>query len=112
MNISFLAANKPLVKYFQLALGKIETQPYPLVSRFTSYEVPVNSLSDFYAAMLMHAANGHCLLKGELNKQLVNESRAEHTETNAPTSYVLFDLDGIAGLDPEQFMGKIGLSEV
>lgn len=112
MKVFFLSANQPLVKYFQQILGQLDRSPYPSVKLFTSHEVHINSLQDFYMALTAHAVQGHCLLKGQLNQKLTNESRARHTDSVIDTNWILFDLDGIANITPDLFMERIGLGDI
>jgi hypothetical protein len=93
MNISFLTANSRLAKTFTPE----KTEPYPHVSKFTSHTHNINTINDFYTHINHYAALGGCLLKGELTKELVNESRAGSTHSNTPTQWVVMDFDR---LDP------------
>ena len=45
-----------------------------------------------------HAALGHCLLKGELQRPLRHESRARSTSPPAPTDWIALDFDGVPGI--------------
>tara|TARA_R100000808_G_scaffold23123_1_gene50917 strand:- start:17592 stop:20075 length:2484 start_codon:yes stop_codon:yes gene_type:complete len=91
MELIFLSSKQKLVK-------EISTQgvtPYPLVKNFTSHTEMVNDCDEFYDALTTHAQQGHCLHKGVLKKKLKNSPRAGIADRNAPTDYIVFDLDGL-----------------
>lgn len=81
----------PLTKSFT-ATSK---SSYPNVSDFTSHTYKVSSIQDFYGHITHHANLGHCLLKGEVSRPLIKESRAKSTDAQTHTSWVCFDLDGL-----------------
>jgi hypothetical protein len=94
MNITFLEAAVPLTKtYFLGTDNKIDKHAYPNIKHFTSHEEQCATLSDFYTAVKKHAALGHCLLKGQLDMPLINESRAGHTSSDAASDWVCLDFD-------------------
>ena len=49
-----------------------------------------------HQAIVHHAAQGNCLLKGNLRKQLQDESRAGATDRAGLTQFLALDFDGIA----------------
>lgn len=96
MKITFLSANMPLTKsYTKLADGAIEKSSYPNVWEVTSIDENVLDLKGFELAINKHAALGHCLLKGNVMKPLVSESRKGSTDRNATTEFLCLDIDGI-----------------
>lgn len=95
MKLHFLEASIPLTKRFSLVNKQVEKTSYPNVYEVTSHEVQVNSLKDFETALRKHAASAHCLVKGELNRPLVSESRAGSTDTNGSTQWLCLDIDGL-----------------
>ena len=96
MKLFFLEAPMALTKQIALtATGEIEKTPYPNAYEVTSHEEDITSLRGFEVALKTHAAHGHCLVKGELNRPLVAESRAGTTDTNAPTWWLCLDIDGL-----------------
>lgn len=100
MKVFFLAAGVPLTKSFSLnSDGTIEKSPYPLVKKFTSFQEEVDTIDDFYAAINKHAAYGRCLLKGQLNRVLLDESRAGAANPATATEWLCFDLDNIKSID-------------
>lgn len=96
MDIIFLEAAVPLTKtYARASDGSLVKTPYPFVWEFTSHSVKVNTLTALHAAMTKHAALGHCMLKGTIQRPLVQESRAGSTDTNSHTEFLVLDLDGL-----------------
>jgi hypothetical protein len=109
MKTTFLGASQPLTKTFSLdSAGQLVKGSYPLVNEFTSYEEDVATLKDFAEAIERHAAEGHCLLKGNTNKQLNSESRAGSTNSDEVTSWICLDFDGAADIrDLEEFFDSV-----
>ena len=96
MRVNFLGAadNTPLSKTFQeIAPGNYKENSYPHVARFNSIERNVKTLNEFYVQTVACAKEGMCLLKGELDRPLINESRAGHTDSSAATSWLCLDVD-------------------
>lgn len=125
MKITFLEANVPLTKsYTKLADGTIEKSSYPNVWEVTSHEENVLDLKGLEIAINKHAALGHCLLKGNVMRQLTRESRKDSTDRNATTEFLCLDIDGIEPIfqpDPaypgvpvtvETVMEALGLKDV
>ena len=97
-------------------LGKTFTptsvKAYPLVTEFNSHEYEVNSLTERFALLQEHAAKGHCMLRGDLQKMLVGESRRGQTNKHDPVDTFLLDLDGFA-LDTFRYpSGKLRANHV
>lgn len=110
MIFDFLEAadGTPLTKTFTKSNDSIQTQPYPFVRNFNSHRVDVSSLQDLYHHLVHHADMGHCLLKGQLDRELMNESRAAHTVASDLTSWVLLDLDFDDGwYDIDEFLAHM-----
>lgn len=109
MRMFFLAAGLPLTKTFtRLPTGEIEKSAYPLVKNFTSFEEWADGPPAFHAALLRHAALGHCLLKGLVKRALVEESRAGSTQPLDTTMWSCFDLDNMRGVaTPEDFIHQV-----
>lgn len=94
MKLTFLEASIPLTKTFSLDSNRqIHTEPYPLVKNFTSIEREYTTIEEFYGLLSIHADKKHCLLKGNLDRSLTNESRASHTNPVEPTNYLAIDCD-------------------
>lgn len=90
MKVTFLEADVPLTKQFT-ATSKTS---YPNVMNFTSHVEEINSIEELFAAIVTHADKGHCMIKGNLTRPLVNESRAKTTTPLEPTRLLVLDLDG------------------
>lgn len=96
MDVAVLSASQPIVKRYDLTpRGRLKKESYPHLSRFTSYKYPISNLRDLYTVITEHAKVGHCLLKGELQRDLEAESRAGATSPDSPTQWICLDLDGI-----------------
>lgn len=109
MKLTFLEAEVPLTKSFSLdPRGNLLKSSYPLVGEFTSHAETAKDLRSFADLLVKHADLGHCLLKGNVAKPLVMESRAGSTDSNAPTDWLCLDLDGAVELEnPEQLLDKV-----
>ena len=96
MEAYFLASDKPIVKAYQLnGHGNIKKKPYPFVSQFTSFKYSINSLQELAFCIQEFAAQGHCLLKGTLQRALKHESRAGSTSPDSLTDWICLDFDGV-----------------
>lgn len=110
MKAFFLEAAVPLTKTFRMEGNELKKIGHPRIIEYTSHERQFNNIDDLYALLKLHADKGHCFLKGELSRPLVNESRAGSTDANAPTRVLLLDLDGIRGIDDvDQFLTHFNL---
>lgn len=113
--ITFLSASLPLTKTIErLADGTIFKTPYPLVSNFTSKTRDINTIDEFYKALVTSATSARkpCLLKGEITRELSNESRKGTTRTNDPTSFVCLDLDRASFSTPAEVMRVLGMDDI
>lgn len=90
MLLNFLTSPKILAKEY-FADGRKE--PYPHVGLFTSHPHNIQDLSEFFILLNHYANKGGCLLKGDLTRQLNNESRQGSTDAAIPTHYVVHDVD-------------------
>src|SRR5574343_623648 len=96
MKVHFLSADKPIVKEYELNSAKeLVKHSYPFVYEVTSHEVNVANLADLHKAITKHSLLGNCLVKGELGRQLVAESRKGATNPDDKTEWICLDLDGI-----------------
>lgn len=107
MKISSLYADQKLSKVYN---NQVKTN-YPLVSRFTSEAHDVQVLDDLYTIVSQTADKGGCLIKGILSTDLVDQSRAGSTESDTPTEWVCFDLDGVDAPDIDTFLNQIGCGD-
>lgn len=115
MDLTFLEAECPLTKTFDIDDGNIATTPYPFVKNFTSHVECVTDHLQFSEALHRHAELGHCLLKGNLSSPLNHESRANKTDSVEPTHYLCLDLDfseAFFGGSVESFLNAIGIEGV
>lgn len=98
MQITFLEATNglPLSKHYSKVGG---FKPYPHVKAVTSHKyklsVDADGLQTFENLIREHGAKGHCLLKGNLKRDLVDESRAGQTNRTELTNLLVLDIDGI-----------------
>ena len=87
------ADGTPLTKRFVKHKGKLEVEPYPYVKNVNSARETVTSIEELLPILESRAAGGWCMLKGLLDRDLSNESRAGRTTAEAFTQWVLLDLD-------------------
>jgi len=98
LRITFLEATNglPLSKHYSKVSG---FKPYPHVKAVTSHQyklsVDADGLQTFENLIREHGAKGHCLLKGNLKRDLVDESRAGQTNRTELTNLLVLDIDGI-----------------
>ena len=114
INLTFLSANKPLTKtYIFDEKGNVESQPYPLSSSFTSHEVNLETIEDFYAQLITQGQHGRCLLRGNLERPITRESRAGLT-TQQAFNWMLLDFDGVdfKGRTIQDIMIELGIGDV
>lgn len=113
---SFLSSKTPLTKsYTKLPNGSIEKSSYPNVWEVTSHQETYATLTDFMSAINKHAALNNCLLKGNVLKPLVMESRKGSTDKNAATEFLCLDIDGIDPANnttPDSILRDMGLGDV
>lgn len=109
LNFIEAADGTPLTKTFFLnENGKVGTKPYPFVRNFNSYDETVESLQEFYDALVKHAHMGRCLVKGRLKSELNNQPRAGETDAFELTDYIVLDLDFADGFeDVDQFLSEL-----
>jgi len=109
MQITFLQAAMPLTKKFeQRSDGSIEKHSYPFAKNFTTHAEDVENLQDFANSLKKHADAQHCLLKGNVLKPLEDESRSGSTDSQAPTTWIVFDVDGMDNVvSAEQFVKQV-----
>lgn len=113
MNVFFLTADRPIVKsYTRNPDGSLEKQSYPFVYEVTSHEEHPAELKALAVLMLKYAKAGGCMVKGELNRSLVTESRKGSTDPDARTDWICLDLDGVENYQTvDLFLEDIGLGD-
>jgi hypothetical protein len=125
--LNFLQASVPLTKSYTLKAGELIKTPYPMTWEFSSHEHVCDDLKTLCSLLVEHAKHGHCMIKGELKRPLVHESRAGMTDSQAPTQLLCLDLDGLpenietttpsgqivtAPLTLELFLREMGLHDI
>lgn len=113
MELYFLEAKMPLVKTIVSEKSGYAVDPYPLARNFSSHKTTITDLVSFKASVEAHGKQGHSLIKGNLNRELVVESRAGSTDPFTRTSWLCLDLDYF---DDESkldlLLDSIGLSNI
>jgi hypothetical protein len=108
MNIYFLSADKPIAKRYEVN-AKF---PYPFVYEVTSYRETCTNLHDLFQLLPTYATKGACMVKGELGRDLVQESRKGTTDPEQLTEWICLDLDGIEGYQSvDHFLSDIGCAD-
>jgi hypothetical protein len=112
--ISFLEAKERLTKSFSLdSDGNIVKSSYPNAFEFKSSTYTPKTIEEFHALILLKSQAGHCLLKGELQKELNFESRAGSTNSNTSTLWACLDPDRMQGVNcADDLMNMLGLGDV
>ena len=127
MKLFFLQASVPLTKSYTKTNAGLTKTPYPFVWEFTSVEDSCTNLPQLEQLLKHHAALGNCLIKGELQRPLVCESRAGSTDRSSTTEWLVLDLDGLpenlgvassggqvisVPLTIDLFLNELGMSDV
>lgn len=113
-DLYFLSADKPIVKRYEIdpTNNGIIKHPYPFVYEVTSTKERVASLLDFTNHIVKYAAQGGCLVKGTLGRDLVCESRKGSTNSEELTEWVCLDLDGVSGYQSvDHFLADVGAAD-
>lgn len=105
MHVVFLGSRLPLTKTFLMSNGVLTATPYPHVTKVTSYHEQAETLEEFHALLLKHAALDRCLFNGLLEAPLVDESRANKTRKTL-RDFVVFDFDRVDATSPEEVVAK------
>lgn len=110
--IEFLSAALPLTKTFYMEGPELKKEAYPLLTRVTSHQEEITTTLDLFKVIKAHAAEGHCLLKGNLIKPVVNESRKGTTLTDGVTSWICLDFDRYKVDTLAEAMTTLGLNDI
>lgn len=96
MILTFLQAAVPLSKtiVYSARDAVYTVSHYPMIKRVTSMEEVVHDMYDFFEAIKQHAEKNHCLMFGQLDRPLVDESRAEHA-VHTDQEWIMFDFDKV-----------------
>jgi len=98
MRVTFLEATNGLrlSKHYSLEKG---FTPYPHVKSVSSTTHDItpdyNGLVTLEQLIRDHSSQGHCMLKGNLKRNLIEESRAGHSDRNALSNLLVLDVDGV-----------------
>ena len=112
MKITLLNAHLPLTKTYELLhTGEVEKSAYPNVWQVSSLDENVKTLNDFADVIALHGSKGNCLLKGNVLRPLINESRKDSTDRNATTDWLCLDIDGVDST-VEEILKGMGLGNV
>lgn len=108
MLITTLKATVALTKSYSIENKKLIVSTYPSVSRFTSTEHLISTPQDLFQVVQTASEDKSCLLKGNVSRPLVNESRKGSTSPLEATEWLCLDLDGIPSLTaPEAFLALL-----
>ena len=112
MKITLLNSHLPLTKTYELLhTGEVEKSAYPNVWQVSSLDENVKTLNDFADVIALHGSKGNCLLKGNVLRPLINESRKDSTDRNATTDWLCLDIDGVDST-VEEILKSMGLGNV
>jgi hypothetical protein len=113
MKATFLKADVPLTKTFYVKDGKIEKIGHPRILNYTSIEQDYSALEEFGRLLVANADMGHCFLKGNVVRPLINEPRSGSTNPNEPTKLLLLDFDGLKGAESiDEAVTRLGMGDV
>lgn len=102
---------KAAKRFFLDEQGNLDSE-YITGAFFTSHTEKFAALADMYTAVKLHAVEAHALLKGNTNRQLTNERRRGSTTPTATTNWIVFDIDGLKGIETaDEFMEKMGYKD-
>ena len=116
-DLYFLTASngQALTKTFSRPRKKdpIQKSNYPHVRNFDSHRESYRTLKEFHDLIQDYAARGACLIKGELQTELRDQSRAGSTNPSTPTSWLCLDFDGVRGVaNAEEALALVGIEGV
>lgn len=97
MILTFLSAAVPLSKTLTYAASAdiYTTSAYPMVRKVTSHEVEVANMFDFGVALIEQGTKHRCLIYGQMDRPLKDESRAGHAMKDVDHEWVCFDFDKV-----------------
>jgi len=109
----FLEAKMPLRKTFVREGKGFVKEPYPMAAMFTSHRRDCETIEQLFEAMVAHASKAHCLIKGELIRNLTLERRVDSTNPLDPTSWLCIDLDYVKSeAEANAVLAHLGLDSV
>ncbi len=97
MSVFSLTSDQPIIKSYTRdpKTQVVSAKSYPFIYEVTSSEHQVASLNDLFKVIQVVAKRKGCLVKGELSRPLIKESRAGSTDPDKASNWVCLDLDGI-----------------
>ena len=87
--VTFLKWKNPLSK----EISDSGTKNFPNAKNLTSESKLISDINGLYKEIKSHAKKGHCLLKGPIQDEIKNESRAGKVITTTPTNWLVIDID-------------------
>lgn len=93
MQVTFLSAGNGL--HLRKTFSSSKTIAYPLVKNMTSSDYEVADLQELYPLLKAKSLEGEALLKGNLKRPIIEESRAGKTDRAKYNQLLLLDIDGI-----------------
>lgn len=108
MELFFLEASVPLTKI----ISPTDKIPYPDVAYFSSSKELITNPLELYRAIEKHAKANHCLLKGRLHRDLINERRKGTTRTDDATEWICLDFDRMETPTVDDALAVLGLNDV
>lgn len=115
MRVTFLEATNglSLSKHYSKKDG---FKPYPHVKAVTSHQhnlsVDQQGLEDLERLIREHGEKGHCMLKGNLKRDVIDESRAGHTNRTELSNLLVLDIDGVKLPKPITSNDKLTAADV
>ena len=98
MRVNFLEATNGL-RLSKRHSKKDGFKPYPHVKAVTSHQHVIHPTDDGLVQLEQlikdHAAAGHCMLKGDIKRDIIDESRAGLTDRLALSNLLVIDVDGV-----------------
>lgn len=91
MDITFLEASSGVRLSKHYADGKFT--PYPNAFKVTSHKESVHDIDSLHDAITHHAPLGHCMMKNNFKRALVNEPRRGMGDKFAETQLLVLDFD-------------------
>lgn len=97
MKLQFVSAHSrvgDMCKSFGLVDGT--SRNYPMAGKLTTHTVEFEpTIENYREAIVESAMAGRALYRGTFTKDLVNESRRGKTDKEAPTEFLVLDIDGL-----------------
>jgi hypothetical protein len=107
--LTLLSSKLQLTKRFtKQSDGTFEIEPYPMAFLMTSQHYDYSTLEELKDYIIAAGNNGYCLLKGQLDRPLTEESRRGHTSPLDLTDLLVLDYDQNDGFSsPDDMLAAI-----